>query len=177
MLVIINLEDDQIVHRLGQLANSYSVIPVEQKKKCRWMRLIGIIFTYAYATNCSSHLLFSCHTHPDFLTPWQYMQRWGFLLREVINHLKDTKLISGRTRIPTQAVCHQSPHLTTEFNTSYDCVKSSHIHKVCLEFYGKSNSYGLWSTPVPPITCFGHITLSWWVLSSLTVIMCGHCEV
>lgn len=40
---------------------------------------------------------------------------------EAICLRKPNYLKLGRGEIPNQAVCHQSPHLTTEFHTSYDC--------------------------------------------------------
>lgn len=98
MPVTINLEGDHTIHRPGQLAISYSVISVEQRKKCKRMHLIGVFSLMHMPQTVPFTNFFPFMLTLTFLTPWLYMQRWGFLFREVINHLKDTELISGRTR-------------------------------------------------------------------------------
>lgn len=59
------------------LADSYSIVPNEQRKKeCRWIRLIGapslIYITQIYP--------FSLHTHPDFLNSMTVHAELRFLM-------------------------------------------------------------------------------------------------
>lgn len=75
MPAIINFEDDHTVHRSGQLANSYSVIPVEQRKKCKWMHLIGVFSLMLMTQTVPFTYLFPFILTLTFLTPWLYMQR------------------------------------------------------------------------------------------------------